>query len=193
MIVSLMKIAVDLDKTIFECNSQFYNIVNEIFPYISHSNSLKYVRLNRLELKNNLLIRLYKKLFSFTNITNYEEKPDAIKYIAKLCDKGHEVVILSSRPKYQIASQVIKDLSKKYNINDRNIFLACPNKPLFCEAFDVDILIDNNPTICRLVQDMGTLPILFSNKEYDGLLSLSSWQEIYEFVDDLDQTINKTH
>ncbi|MFQ6752233.1 MAG: hypothetical protein ACLRFL_01540 [Clostridia bacterium] len=185
-----MRIAVDFDKTLFDCDSRFYQLVNRFLPK-SHTNTLTYTPLNCVERKDNLITKLYNKLFYFTNVDKYTEYNNALRSINLLESQGHEVIILCSRPLYQLSIISLKDLARLHNIDEKRIIINCNNKVEYCKLFHIDLIIDNDPDICLEAKYSGLNSICFTNNNYDGINTINSWNGILSYLSSADQQNQK--
>ena len=180
-----MKIAIDFDKTIFDCNSRLYQIVNKFLP--RKNSSLTYTPLSFLQRKDNLITKLYYKLFCFTHADQYIEYNNALRSINSLRQLGHEITILCSRPLYQISIMSLKDLAKMYNIDENNIIINCQNKINYCQRFNIDMIIDNDIDTCLEAVDNGIDAICFTNQLYSEVKTSHSWNSILKYISNIDQ------
>ncbi|MBR2969979.1 MAG: hypothetical protein IKC49_02880 [Clostridia bacterium] len=185
-----MRIAVDFDKTLFDCDSRLYQVMNHFLPTKS-SFSLSCTPLNHIEDKDNLLTKLYRKLFYFTNIDRYTEYDNAMRTINELKAFGHDVIILSSRPNYQLSTIPLKDMAKIYNIDEKKIIINCNNKIQYCKMFKIDLIIDNDIDICREAIKQGVDAICFSDNHYRNVKTNNSWDWILKYLSSQDISVKK--
>ena len=185
-----MRIAIDFDKTLFDCDSRLYQVLNRFLPTQS-SYSLNYTPLSKVEDKDNLIIKLYRRLFYFTNIERYIEYNNAMQTINALKAFGHDVIILSSRPIYQLSIIPLKDMAKIYNIDEKKIIINCNNKVQYCKIFKIDLIIDNNIDVCREAISKGIDAICFTDNHYRNIKTNNSWDDILKHVSSQDISIKK--
>ena len=92
-----MKIAIDLDGTIFSCDSLLYKVANTFFSAYSQQN-LKYSEIDVEEEKTNSFLSRFTKIL---NHQYYKEVEDATNIIREWKRFGHEIILLSSRPNWK--------------------------------------------------------------------------------------------
>ena len=89
-----MKIAIDIDNTVFTNNSIIYRFLNNRQHLGNLEDSeLKFDKVEKQETKS-----IIKKIFPFLNPSNYIAFKDSIDIINLLFENGHEIVFLSNRP-----------------------------------------------------------------------------------------------
>ncbi len=180
-----MRIAVDFDKTLFDCDSRLYQIVNRFLPQ-SKNNALTYTPLNCVNQKDNLITKLYRKLFYFTDVKKYTEYNNALRSINMLKSRGHDVIILCSRPICQLSIIALKDLAKVHHIDEKSIVINCNNKVEYCRHFKIDLIIDNNIYTCQEALNQGVKAICFTNRVIEGIQTSHSWNAIANYLSNND-------
>lgn len=158
-----MNIAIDLDKTLFNCNSVIYKFYNKLQEYKKLNKKLVYKTVSDEKKTNIGFLKFFSSAF---NPDKYEEIADAISIIKSWKDNGNTITFLSSRP-YNIKAvknSVISWLSKNDVPYDK-LILGCKNKGDFCKKFNIDLLIDDTLTNCISACDHGVPAICLTKTE----------------------------
>lgn len=172
-----MKIAIDLDQTIFYCDSLAYNIANKFFQ-LESKKSLKYSNLNTsFEEPNSLLYKIIVSNFNVCNYNKYKEVNGSTRAIRYLLSQGHELYYLSKRPNRKIFTNVVYKWFVEHDIPIENVILNCSNKGGFCKLINVDVLIDDFQKTCDFAVKSGIKVFKFDFKEKD------CWDKIIQEID----------
>ena len=185
-----MKIAIDIDNTVFTNNSIIYRFLNNRQHLGSlEDTELKYDKVEKHKTKPSL-----KNLFPFLNPSKYVAFKDSVDVINLLFDNGHEIVFLSNRPTL-LKSSTLK-LLDRFKIKYDSLFLGCKNKHLFCTQYGIDVLIDDQEKTCSNAAKTGTRAICFNPTRntinYDNetfvasLYHARSWHTIEHMVSYMD-------
>lgn len=177
-----MKIAIDLDKTIFTCKSFLYNFLNKAFATRLKKRA-SYVVLNREQKEKPSKL---KKLAKFFDAQNYIELEDCVSIINSWQAAGHEVIMISSRPNFKIIRELTLDCINEAKLNVDKVVIGCNNKLKYCQKENIDVLIDDNSEICRKCMQEGINCINYTlkNANEQGYLA-QSWQKIKEIVQEM--------
>ena len=184
-----MRIAIDIDKTIFDCNSFLYKFVNTYLINQDLEKDLKYKEINA----NDYDVDSSKFLNKVSRIHNpyfYNVEEGAPGTIKQWLNEGHEVILLSSRPSSKSLVIVLIKCLNKFEIQYSKLIISCNNKAVYCKENGVDILIDDSPYICQNAKKMGVTAILYENNKklgnryYDvsGLEIAKSWQQLSDII-----------
>lgn len=184
-----MRIAIDIDKTIFDCNSFLYQFVNTYLISQSLTHKLKYKEIDLFDYDVNSS-RFLNKVSKIHNPYFYSVEEDASEVIKKWVKEGHEIFLLSSRPASKSLVIVLLKCLKKYDIPFNKIIVSCNNKAVYCKENNIDILIDDSPYICQNAKKIGVDVILYnSNKNLDNrtipfkdIICAKSWRDLDELI-----------
>lgn len=181
-----MKIAIDLDQTVFCCESYLYKIINMILPKQDANSKLKYVVVDQnMEDGRNFLGKVVKVL----NPDYYQEIDNAIKIIDGWYKAGHQIILLSSRPAFKASKEMVIAWLENSNVSFNMLVMSCNNKAKFCEKYKIDVLIDDKLQTCINAKKFGVYPIYFRRDksefnigDYEIVFS-NSWNKIAKTVE----------
>lgn len=180
------KIGIDLDKTIFSCNSIIYRWLNNF-------------NLNKGKILKHHVItdeKIYKctfinKIFKFLNPDKYIFYSRAVKTINELSKNGYEIYLVSNRPCIKPVVAMTIDTLKRSGISFHKLILGCNNKIEFIKLARLDYFIDDVEMTClNVLKETNAKPILFQPKLKDdrhrklkrsGLINFQSWRRIKDF------------
>ena len=185
-----MKIAIDIDNTVFTNNSIIYRFLNNRQHLGSlEDTELKYDKVEKHQTKPSI-----KNFFPFLNPSKYVAFKDSIDVINSFFDQGHEIMFLSNRPTMLKGSTL--ELLDKFGVMYDSLILGCKNKHLFCQKYGVDVLIDDQEKTCLNTAKLGTRTICFnpnhnyitsSNKNFPpNLYHARTWKTIEHMVSYMD-------
>ena len=187
-----MKIAIDIDQTLLECDSILYKIFNKFGSKQDKNKKLKYKDVEEEIISEQTLLNCISKIH---NHNYYKIMEDASDIIKKWKAEGHEIILLSSRPSYKSLVNTLLLCVKKFDIKFDKITIGCNNKVLFCLEKKVDVLIDNCLDICKLCCEKGVNSIWYNKEEenvwYRKVNNASSWKEIDCKVTEISKNIRK--
>lgn len=188
-----MKIAVDIDKTLVDCKSLLYEIINSSFSGQDGTKKLKYFEVDDTNPNIKGIISRISKMYKVKHYTMCENSSEIIK---RLSDEGHEIIILSSRPKGKsLVSALIKCINH-FDIKFSKMVVSCNNKSLYCKNNGIDLLIDNSYATClstslKGIKSICYTKILSKNHKEDGNLFICrTWNDIEKKVKELSEIIN---
>ena len=149
-----MNIAIDLDKTIFVCNSVIYRVLNNLQVPDKPHKKLKYRPVSTHNKKN---VGWAKFLHQIFDPSKYTEVDNAVEIINKLkTQENCNIFLLSSRP-YQI--KALRDMAtawlKEHDVKFTALIFGCKNKAKFCKMFNIDLLIDDTTQNCLHATSVG--------------------------------------
>lgn len=179
-----MKIAVDIDKTLFDCKSVIYQLINFLAPYKKKAKKLKYDILDINKVTKTGFAVPFGKM---SNYKFYNEFLNACYILDKWNKNNHTIILLSSRPNFKAFQRMLVDLVENFKLNVDFIVVACNNKADFCKKYGIDIIIDDSKSNCINCELNGTKSILFKNRvaddkrqvlEKQGFRVASNWIEI---------------
>lgn len=188
-----MKIAIDIDKTLVDCKSLLYEIINLSLSDQDGTKKLKYfeVKDTNPNIKGIIsrISRMYKEKY-YTLCENSNE------IINNLYDEGNEIILLSSRPKGKsFVSGLIRCINQ-FDIKFSKMIISCNNKGLYCKSNNIDLLIDNSYVTCLSTSTIGINSICYmrkvdkSCKNSKNLFVCNSWEEVNKKVNELSKTLN---
>jgi len=116
-------------------------------------------------------------------------RKDARKYMQKLREDGHEIILISNRifPDYKNPEKTTLDWLKKRKIPyDRLVLSQSPDKTPECKKYNIDIMVDDREDKCKEMKLNGVNCILmltkYNRSQKEGLLFASSWAKLYEEI-----------
>ena len=122
-----MKIAVDIDNTLFTCKSVIYKVLNKT-QKVGKPNAKKLV-FKIVEPGTNNNKSLLRLLFPMFNPSNYYAFKDALETLEKWRDQGHEVILLTNRPsKIATMKKATLDLLDYFDVKYDKLVMGCKNK-----------------------------------------------------------------
>lgn len=180
-----MKIGIDIDDTI--CNTWEF-----VKPYYEKNFNLdKNITENNSYFKalNCSLEEYYD--FCKKNISkltfNVPVKKDAVMYINKLKEEGHEINFITARSTFDMEEPY--DQTKKYleqnNIKYDNLYVNSLKKEEVTLKNNIDIFIDDSVKHCTNVSKTGIDVLMMTttyNKKYTNFKRVNNWKEIYDFI-----------
>lgn len=184
-----MKIAVDIDNTLFTCHSVVYRVLNKSQKV--GKPSAKNLTYKTVDPDSKTNSSFFKFVFPMFNPKKYEAFDDAMATLDKWQRLGHEVTLLTNRPsKISFMKKATVELLDYFDVPFDTLVMGCKNKHLFCEEFGISVLVDDNKQNCKNVNHKGIVAINFNPKSknsQDGLLyKANSWKNIDLFVDMLE-------
>ena len=186
-----MKIAIDLDKTLFNCKSVIYEIMavaDRLMP-VRNTKPKIFTKEDK-----DYLPSKYRKLFGKIGDPElYEEIDGSVEMVNKLAAKGHTVCFLSSRPNMRTMNHVVLNWLEKHKVNYDFVVVNCSDKAKFCEQHGISVLIDDSMKNCKHANEAGINSILLDTKQkYDltkekyarrkGFYSAKSWEEVGQTI-----------
>lgn len=110
---------------------------------------------------------------------------DTIDFIHK---KSAEIILITARGSInkKTKNEVLKVL-KKYNIYYDQIYFEVTDKVSMCKKINIDVMIDDNPNICKSLSENKIRTIYFkdNNKKIRSgkyLITVSNWGEILRYL-----------
>ena len=111
------------------------------------------------------------------------------KYLQKLKDDGHTIVLISNRiyPDYKQPEKTTLDWLQKRKVPyDELIISQSPDKTAECKEHSIDIMIDDRAGQCKKMRANGVNCILmltkYNRREIEDLPYASSWEKLYEVI-----------
>ena len=176
-----MKIAIDLDKTVFYCNSLAYLIANKFFQN-ENPRKFKYVYMHNANTKSNGLInKMIEKIIIPCNYSKYKNVEGSVEAIKYLQSQGHELYFISKRPNLEIFNNIVYKWFEENKLPTNKVVLSCSNKVEYCKFFEIDILIDDFEKTCELAKANDINVFQFKTKEKE------CWNEIVKKIDKINE------
>lgn len=117
-----------------------------------------------------------------------ETKPKtlAIKYLQKLHDEGHKIVLITARwetDKFDVR-KTTEEWVKNHNVPCDKLIINAENKLIACKNENVDLFIDDSFSNCQMVSKSGIKTFLMDTRANSGLKDenierVFSWPHIY--------------
>lgn len=180
-----MKIGIDIDDTI--CNTwefvkPYYEKKFNLDKNITENNSY----FNALNCSLEEYYDFCKKNISKLAF-NVPVKKDAVMYINKLKEEGHEINFITARSTFDMEEPY--DQTKKYleqnNIKYDNLYVNSLKKEEVTLKNNIDIFIDDSVKHCTNVSKTGIDVLMMTttyNKKYTNFKKVNNWKEIYDFI-----------
>lgn len=193
-----MKIAIDLDNTIFNCDSLVYQVITFTSSAQNINRPLKYHIVQPGEAQEKGKIKSFGRM---SDVNHHIEIQNATSIIKKWKEAGSEIILLSSRPNFVAIKKMIIALMEKYEVDFNFIVIACNNKAKFCEKYNINLIIEDSLQNCKNCEIFGTKSIWFNQKatlfqknrmRNKGYLVASSWDEVDHMVREEDLTVTST-
>lgn len=179
-----MKIAIDIDDTLTNTKENQIILWKEYYndnPKEGFSDQLpKEINEFNIDEYIDIFWDSYREELSF----NSSYKQDTSLVIKKLQEDGHQLCIVTSRPKnkYNNLLTNIKKSLKDNNIQIDIIYTDILDKGSFCKEHNFNLLIDDSLNQILNAQKNGLKTILFNeNKDYKGLQT-TTWKDLYNII-----------
>ncbi len=182
-----MNIGIDIDDTIT-------NTFDYLMPYIAEyfNTDIKYLKTNNISYSN-LPEEWKKKEFELAKtyydkvILNTPIKLDAVKYIKKIKELKHSIIIITARntnmyvDPYKLSTEQLKKHGIYYDK------LICSfDKAKVCMEENIDLLIDDSIYNCELTNKLKIETLLFNCKSNNNietrLTRVNNWKEVYDYI-----------
>ena len=141
---------------------------NEAYKYLADNQRDIIVNYNDLLTQNNRL------------------KKDAAYYLNKINELGHELIVITARSNKRTPNleNITISFIKDNNLPIKEVVFNAYPKSKECLLYGIDLMIDDNPLVCKDLIDNGINVLMFknsfiSNSEYR---CASNWEEVYEYI-----------
>lgn len=182
-----MVIAIDIDNTLFTCNSIVYKVMNKIQKVGKpDAKELTYKTVDNTGKVSQSFLRL---LFPMLNPKKFVALDDALETLQEWKKQGHEIILLTNRPaKIKAMKNATLALLDYHNVNYDKLVMGCKNKHLFCKQFGVPLLIDDNKQNCEnaISKGISAIRICDENKNNDpngNMFHVNNWKGVKLYVD----------
>lgn len=188
-----MKIAIDIDGTLIDCDNFLYRISNKYLssPTAKSNKKLRYSIIeNENDDKDGLISNIIDRFTNMGKVSSYIGKEDSVSLVNAWHESGIIIYLLSSRPNFASLNRALREFFNKSNLQYSCMVVHCNNKAKFCNQFHIDLLIDNSPAICKSVEDEGTDTICLNSdankkKKFQDLRFANDWRQIADIVSDI--------
>lgn len=120
---------------------------------------------------------------------NLKPRRNCKTVIDKLIEDGCEIYLISHRayPHYNHPYEITRDWLEKYKIKYTKLILSkTPDKTEECLENDIDIMIDDRVSQCKIMNEKGinvfVMRTRYNVRDSHNLRILTSWQNLYEEV-----------
>ena len=185
-----MNIGIDIDDTIMDtfdhvmpCVAEYFNASLEDLKKrnISYPNLPKEWKEKEIEFSK----KYYDNVVPSTPI-----KPDASKYLKKIKQLGHTIIIISARDNrlYTDAYKTTYEQLKSNNVVYDKLFCTF-DKAEKCKEEKVDLFIDDSIDNCKKINGMG-IPVLLFNSKCNANIDtnfkrVTSWKQVYQLIKEM--------
>lgn len=166
-----MRIGIDIDDTITDTHA-----------CINKFKSIEFPERNPEErLPENLFIPFidkYRKV-AFNEVKLKEGAVEALKEIKSL---GHEIIIITSRPKE--GEEITKKYFQKNNLPYDDMYIDVNDKGKLASQINIDLFIDDHLFICDQMDKYNIKVIKMKRKDEDNekYLEFDSWKDIIDYI-----------
>lgn len=155
----ILKIGIDVDNTLFYCNSLLYKIIAK-FKFSSIKHKLKYTEVPIC--KETRVGSFYKNVFKFFDPKAYKPCGEAVETINLLHHIGNKIVLITSRPAFGPFVSSLQEWLSIHNVCCDTLVMGCNNKTQYISNNNIDLLIDDLPKNCRDAEKLGQKSILYT-------------------------------
>lgn len=185
----ILKIGIDVDNTLFYCNSLLYKIIAK-FKFSSIKHKLKYTEVPII--KETKVNTFFRKVFKFFNPKAYKPCEEAIETINLLHNAGNKIVLITSRPAFGPFVSSLQEWLSSHDVCCDTLVMGCNNKTYYITKNNIDLLIDDLPKNCRDAEKVGQKSILYTGatklngkklKRGKNLSNIAStWKAVWNMV-----------
>ncbi len=194
-----MRIGIDVDGVILD----YINIVR------THADLYDYCELKKKGVVNKKGIKV-KDRYDWTKeeLTYFADKyfvsltrktcfnPLAIEIIKKLKEEGHQLYVISNRGLiHKEATVVAQEMFKENELPIDKYFWSIKDKTEVCLDNNIDVIIDDSPSICEDAVKNNIYALYFREKDaeklqHELLYDVDNWGQIYRCIKDIELRIN---
>ena len=193
-----MIIGIDIDDTITDTYEVMMNYAQEYTievlkhePLINETNSctnhlyVQYLHTWKNGEDLEFLKEYYEKI-----ITEVRPKTLALKYLNKLHEQGHKIVLITARweTDYTDIVGLTKEWLERNNVPYDKLIVNAENKAIAAKQENIDIFIDDSFKNCQMVSDLGIKSYLMDTRTNRELLDnrikrIYSWPHFYDIFE----------
>lgn len=126
-------------------------------------------------------------------IVETRPKTLAIKYLQKLHDEGHKIVLITARweaDNFDVV-KTTQEWIKTNNVPCDKLIINAENKLIACKQENVDLFIDDSFSNCQMVSGSGIKTFLMDTRSNKGLKDerferVFSWPHIYMKIKEME-------
>lgn len=186
----IMKIGIDIDDVLTDSSKIVKEYLNK---YEKSGDGMKYiVEVMRGEMPTENIKKFFKEYIPKIH-QNVEIKENAVETIDRLLNKGHEIILITTRgeERFKGSEKTTLDYLKKHNVKYTKIIFNSFEKQLDCKANNIDVMIDDSVKNCENIRKAGIIAFLYTssvNKSINtDLPRVESWLEIEKVIDSLNK------
>lgn len=195
-----MKIGIDIDNTLTKVqeklNKAAFDYANSLGKNIKDCNiSMKDINNDgdtyRKNFKfNNEELKYFLKEIQENITNNASPRENAKEVIDKLKNDGHQIYIITARDSefHDDPYMYSKNWFDKNKIYYDKLIVNARNKKDVCEKEEIDLFIDDQPNNCLQILNAGIKAIMITDNDdnFDGIINLKNWNDIYNFINGLE-------
>lgn len=188
--VVVMNIGIDIDDTIVNTYETLLKLIS--MKYELDYNDLISKKLEYKDIFNSLdnFSNVNKDLFSIM-VKAVKLKDNVVDIFNKLKNEGHKIMLITARNygDYDEPYKVTYDYLTKNNVLFDKIIVNMDKKDKVCLDEKIDLFIDDNTKHCRDVSSVGINTLQFDalfNENINEFKKVSSWNEVYKFINSLE-------
>lgn len=184
-----MKIGVDIDGVILDFErtmrfyAEYYDIIaggnGKVKNYFSYLDNYDWNKWQKEEFSKDYLIK---------GTRECSLVPGSKDILNLLHSKGVEIILITARGSInkETKNEVLKVL-EKFDIYYDKIYFEITDKVRICKELNIDLMIDDNPSICNSLKNSHVKTFYFKDndvdvKENDYLVKVSNWGEILRYL-----------
>lgn len=185
-----MNIGIDIDDTLVDSTKNMidkiglYDKSGEVEKHIEEIMSGEIPTENIRKFMNTYLLDLTKTI---------RVKKDAIEVVNRLKNKGHKIILITSRNDEECKGleKYTLEYLKKNNLIYDKIFLNSRDKAKVCIENDIDIMIDDSIKHCNNVSSTGIITFLFNSLINKGkktsLKRVNNWRQLEKEINKIEE------
>lgn len=195
-----MKIGIDIDNTLTKVqeklNKAAFDYANSLGKNIKDCNiSMKDINNDgdtyRKKFKfNNEELKYFLKEIQENITNNASPRENAKEVIDKLKNDGHQIYIITARDSefHDDPYMYSKNWLDKNKIYYDKLIVNARNKKDVCKKVEIDLFIDDQPNNCLQILNAGIKAIMITDNDdnFDGIINLKNWNDIYNFINGLE-------
>ncbi len=187
-----MRIGIDIDNVISNFNDILFDKFSKHDKTLRNKGVIdkeKYITHGMFDWSNDEIKSFYNSIIEDVAI-NLDLIKDSKKYIDKLKEDGHKIIIITGRDNGEYGdpyNMTVKWLNKHQIHYDKLILTHSGkyDKYIECKNNDIDIFIDDSEIMCKQCVENGVHTLLFDtpyNKNNCTITRVNNWEEIYSYI-----------
>lgn len=187
-----MKIGLDVDGVILNSENEIrikaelYDLLELKGKGVSHPNG--FLECDRYDWSKEKLDTFREKYFIYASNDSYP-MPGAKQVLEMLKRDKHELIIITARGlSIKDMKEAAEEKFKEYNLNFDKYYWKVENKLDICKKENIDVMIDDKASICKLTSDNKIKTLYFRDvnreklEENVYLKEVNNWGEIYRYI-----------